>query len=255
MERHVSWVPSSLFVGLTGERLVKSHVLSPGASFAYPPLPVHQQCLFGSLKSFNHGFKVVAKVCPDIKLFPVSKLTPQRFQNFAAMQLPRQTNCLCYVLARVAEVVEVPTQIRNLNWYSKWIAAIRLLCHEALKIVILAKSDHPMGASRVFKPQANWLTKLLLHPNRASSPFFLKAPPFGAGKNERNNHGGNRADCAYSVPVHSICILERSTLHIPSRAPATLLHGAFQHPCRIVHPSIPLWIGRHFAMGAQRAAA
>lgn len=250
MERYNSQVLSSQRIAMCGLELANHHVLSPRAPSTCAPLAVNQQCLLGRLQGLDHGFKVIAKVCPDIKLFSVSKLTSKYLEHVAAMQLARESNGLCYVLACISKIVQVSAQIGNLNGYPKWIAAIRLLCHEALKIVILPKVNHPERSTSVLKPQGDRLTELLLHPYGACSPLSFEAPTFGAGKNERNNDGSHGTDCAHSVPIDSINILERGALRFPPRATAVLLHGAFQHPCRIVHPSIPLWIGRHFAMGA-----
>lgn len=255
MKGHMSQILSSQRIGIFHVELANNHVLSPRAPSTCAPLPVNQQRLLGRLQGLNHGFKVIAKVCPDIKLFPVAKLTSKHFEHVAPMQLARQSNGLCYMLACISKIVQVSTQIGYLYRYPKWVAAIRLLCHEPLKIVILAKVDHSKCASSVLKPKGDRFAELLLHPYRAGSPLFFEASPFGTGKNERNNDGGNRADRAHSIPVHSIDILQRDALRVPSSTAATLLHGAFQRPCLIIHLSIPLWIGRHFAMGARKPLA
>lgn len=222
-------------------------MLSPDTSSLCDPLPVDQQRSLGRLERLNQRFEIAAKLCPDIKFFPMRKLTSKRFKHVATMQLARQTNGLCYVLPSVPEIVQVPAQIGDLSRYSKWVAVIRLLCNRALKIVILTEVDYSKHASRVLEPQADRLTKLLLHPDRSGSPLSFKSPSFGTRQPKRNNDGGYSTDCAHCIPVNSINILQRGTLRFPASATATLLHGAFQRPCWIVHLCIPLWIGRHFA--------
>ncbi len=215
------------------------HDSAAGVTSVNPLVAVQFQCIHGLFQCLDQVIEISIELGLDVeRLVTICVLVPQNRNDLAGLESSCETNRSRHVLAGIAQILQISSQIRYLARNSERVAAIRRLGKQQIEILLLAESDQALRAFGICKPESYRLTEFFFYPNRPSSPVALHTPTLGSSDPQRSYHCTDSADRTHRVPVDPLFCR---------------LNGALQKARRNCQLFVPLWTARHSAMEVRHA--
>lgn len=167
-----------------------------------PLVTVDLQVLLRQFQRPDQSLQIFGELHSNIERFVlVAVLIVEDSNNVAILKATRQAHRCGHVLTRVAQIMQVPSQINNLGRDTKRVATIIWLGEETEQIMILPQGNQAECALCVRDPQANRFPELFPNPYCSSPAFPLKSATFSSCYPQSGNNSSDRANSAYRVPV------------------------------------------------------